>query len=377
MSKKILFIIGTRPELIKVFPLIKRLKEIDNSNFRVVSTGQHKELLESYWKVFDVQPDYELDIMIKNQSLSSLTGRVLIQLQGFIESIKGDFSPDVIVSQGDTTTVMASSMVSFFNNIEFAHIEAGLRSFNLNHPFPEEFNRKVSSIIASYHFAPTEVSKSNLVKEGISEDKIFVVGNTIVDTIQYFQKSSILKNHLFFNESLRDVQGSTVLVTCHRRENHENIGELIDSTKELAILHPNLTFIWPVHPNPRVYNKVLYSKLNDQPNIIITEPLEYLDLLKLISISEKIITDSGGIQEEAPSFSVPVLILRETTERPEAVDAGMSILVEMKSSAIIDAFCDFSPGSDLLEGHNPYGDGKTSERILKVLRVNGSSSYGI
>ena len=369
MSKKILFIIGTRPELIKVFPIINLLKQSGYSEFRILSTGQHKELLKSYWEVFDIQPDYELDIMVKNQSLSSLTGRVLIQLQDFLDSIKNDFLPEIIISQGDTTTVMSSSMVSFFNGIEFAHIEAGLRSFDLNNPFPEEFNRKVSSLIASYHFAPTEVSKSNLIMEGIQENKIFVVGNTIVDTIEYFKISQRLKNHLFYNDALRSLKSETILITCHRRENHEKIDELIDSVKELAIKFSNKTFVWPVHPNPKVYNKVFNSKLNDAPNIIVTEPLEYLDLLKLISISEKIITDSGGIQEEAPSFSVPVLILRKTTERPEAVDAGMSMLVSMDKSEILYAFEFFNPTEQIMQTANPYGDGNSSNKILHVLGI--------
>lgn len=377
MTKKILFIIGTRPELIKVFPIINKLKEQGNTNFRVLATGQHKDLLMSYWEIFRIQPDYELDIMVKNQSLSSLTSRVIIQLQDFLDSIQSDFYPDIIISQGDTTTVMASSMIAFYNEIEFAHIEAGLRSFNLNHPFPEEFNRKVSSIVAKYHFAPTVVSKGNLLKESVNEDLIHVVGNTVVDTINFFNQSKSLNVHSFINEELKSLSSKAVLITCHRRENHERVNELIQAIFKLSSVYPDFTFVWPVHPNPKVHSKVLDSGLADLKNVIITSPLEYLDLLKVISFSVKIITDSGGIQEEAPSFGVPVLILRETTERPEAVDAGISILVEMKRDVIIDAFRDFNPKSNLLNGKNPYGDGKASERILKILRTNDSSVHGI
>ena len=366
MKKKLLFIIGTRPELIKVFPLINYLKTINYTLFKVVSTGQHKDLLESYWNIFNIKPDYQLDIIKAGQNLIQLTSRAIIAIDQLLLDIEPTFKPDIIIAQGDTTTVMASSMVAFYNNIKFAHIEAGLRSFDMRHPFPEEFNRKIAGITADFHFAPTLTSKNNLLKENISETKIHVVGNTVIDTIQYFINSKALLNHTFLNPKLKNVSKNCILITCHRRENHFAIDDLISVINQLSIDNPKLTFIWPVHPNPNVKNKVLNSGLDKNQNVIITDPLEYLDSIKVISISKKVISDSGGIQEEAPTFIVPVLILRETTERPEGIEMGFSKLVGMNKELILDAFYNFSP--DFVdEALNPYGDGKSSERIIKIL----------
>jgi UDP-N-acetylglucosamine 2-epimerase len=366
MSKKLLFIIGTRPELIKIFPIINLLKNTGNNNYRIVSTGQHKDLLESYWKVFDIEPNYKLDIIKEGQPLTHLTSRAIIAIEDLLTEIKNDFNPDIILAQGDTTTVMAASMVSFYNRIEFAHIEAGLRSFNLNHPFPEEFNRKVAGITAKFHFAPTTIAKENLLKENVDENKIYVVGNTVIDTLNYFIKSPILENHSFIEPKLKGISDKIVLITCHRRENHEHLNNLIEAVDELSTIHTDLKFIWAVHPNPNVKNKVLNSGLDNKANFIITEPLEYLDLIKAISLSVKIISDSGGIQEEAPTFKVPVLILRETTERPEAVNLGLSKLVGMNKELIIESFENFIPNFNHVNG-NPYGDGEASKKIIKAL----------
>jgi UDP-N-acetylglucosamine 2-epimerase len=366
MNKNLLFIIGTRPELIKVFPLINYLKSINYKSYKVVSTGQHKDLLESYWTIFNIEPDYQLDIIKKGQNLTQLTAKAIVAIDNLLDELKNSFNPDIIISQGDTTTVMASSMVSFYQNIKFAHIEAGLRSFDMQHPFPEEFNRKIAGISANYHFAPTENSKENLLKENTSPQKIHVVGNTVIDTLQYFINSGALKEHVFFNSKLKKIQNNCVLITCHRRENHLSLNNLIDAIAELSLQHPNLTFIWPVHPNPNVKDKVLNSRLNKLKNVIITAPLEYLDLIKVISISKKIISDSGGIQEEAPTFKVPVLILRETTERPEAITLGISKLVGMDKKTIIESFNSFNPiFNDNIT--NPYGDGNSAEKTINIL----------
>lgn len=368
MSKKLLFIIGTRPELIKVFPIINYLKGINYTNYKIVATGQHKDLLESYWNVFNIQPDYQLNIIKKGQNLTLLTSKAILSIDELLKEINKEFFPDVILAQGDTTTVMAAAMVAFYNNIEFAHIEAGLRSFNLQHPFPEEFNRKVASIVTNYHFAPTTIAKENLLKENINEKKIHVVGNTVVDTLNYFIENKILENHNFSNANLNNIKNSTVLITCHRRENHLNLNNLIEAITELSAANKNLTFIWPVHPNPNVKSKVENSVLNEKHNVIITEPLEYLDLIKIISSSKVIISDSGGIQEEAPTFGVPVLILRKTTERPEAVNLGYSKLVGMNKHEIINAFNNFNPIFENTK--NPYGDGHSSKRIIETLISN-------
>ena len=366
MSKKLLFIIGTRPELIKVFPIVRYLKSIGNNSFKVVSTGQHKELLQPYWKVFNMVPDYELNIIKKGQNLSSLTVRAISAIDGLISKNNFSFKPDVIIAQGDTTTVMAASIVSFYNNIKFAHIEAGLRSGDLYNPFPEELNRKIAGLTAHYHFAPTKMAMNNLLKENINRDNIHVVGNTVVDTLYYFLKSGILKGHEFICDELRGIKNQFVLITCHRRENHTHLEELIESIHELSVENNELTFIWPVHPNPAVKNRIFESNLAKKSNVKLIPPLEYLDLLKVISQSRIVISDSGGIQEEAPSFNVPVLILREKTERPEAVEMGYSLLVGMNKNRIKKGFYDFKIKNNDKQP-NPYGDGNSSERIIKII----------
>jgi len=366
MSKKLLFIIGTRPELIKIFPIINYLKSINYTAYKIVSTGQHKDLLNSYWSVFNIQPDYQLNIIKEGQNLTQLTSKAILGIDKLLKEIHKEFTPDIILAQGDTTTVMAAAMVAFYNNIKFAHIEAGLRSFNLQHPYPEEFNRKIASIATEYHFAPTLIAKENLLKENIEEDKIYVVGNTVIDTLNYFIQTPILKKHHFIEPKLKDFSSKCVLITCHRRENHEQLSNLIEAVDELSKLHPELTFIWAVHPNPNVKNKVLNSGLDKNANFIITPPLEYLDLIKIMSLSVKIISDSGGIQEESPSFGVPVLILRKTTERPEAVNLGLSVLVGMDKIKIKDTFENFNPSfKDVKE--NPYGNGNSSRIIINYL----------
>ena len=370
MSKKLLFIIGTRPELIKVFPIIQQLKKIGNNNYKIISTGQHKDLLTTYWKVFDITPDYELEIIKAGQNLTQLTSKAIIAIDDLLIKIKTEFTPDIIIAQGDTTTVMAAAMIAFYNQIKFAHIEAGLRSFNLNHPFPEEFNRKVASIVTDYHFAPTEISKQNLIAENTTLANIHVVGNTVIDTLHYFINSNKLAQTEFSNPQLRKNlaknKNELVLITCHRRENHNDLDELINAIDELS-KNPNTTFVWPVHPNPNVKQRVETSNLSQLKNVIITAPLEYLDLLKVLQNCKIVISDSGGIQEEAPTFKVPVLILRETTERPEAVTLGISKLVGMNKNEIINSFNTFHPvfSENFV---NPYGDGFASEKIVNLLQ---------
>jgi UDP-N-acetylglucosamine 2-epimerase (non-hydrolysing) len=371
MSKNLLFIIGTRPELIKIFPIINQLKERNYKNYKIISTGQHKDLLKTYWDIFDIEPDYKLDIIKNSQNLTQLTSKAIIAIDELLTEIENSFRPDVIISQGDTTTVMAASMVAFYKQIPFAHIEAGLRSFNLHHPFPEEFNRKVASIATNYHFAPTDISKQNLLAENIDSAKIHVVGNTVIDTLNFFILSEKLNRSTFNNVQLKknslSLNGKKlVLITCHRRENHNDLNNLIIAIDQLSNDYPDLTFVWPVHPNPNVKSKVENSLLSTKKNIIITPPLEYLDLLKVLQNSMIVISDSGGIQEEAPSFKVPVLILRETTERPEAVNIGVSKLVGMDTENIISAFKQFKPifSENFM---NPYGDGNSAKRIVEIL----------
>lgn len=366
-SHKLLIVIGTRPELIKTAPVIMELQKRKIRDFKVVNTGQHKELLDPYWKIFNITPDYDLNIISPNQDLASLTSKALLSVNGLIKDLESkDEKPIGILAQGDTTTVMASSMAAFYNDISFLHLEAGLRSYNLKHPYPEEFNRKVAGIVADIHFAPTEGAKKNLIKEGIKESAIKVVGNTVVDALNYITQSAEFANVVFTDQRINEclpVAKKIVLITVHRRENqNKNLENLIDSISKLSADNPDTFFVWPVHSNPKVKTPVLSSALSKRENIILTAPLNYLELLKLISLSTIIFTDSGGIQEEAPSFKKPVLVLREVTERPEAVNLGLSKLIGCDPEAIINGFYNFYPDHGNIA--NPYGDGSSAIKIV-------------
>ena len=363
---KITFIIGTRPELIKVAPVIlecQRQKiEID-----IVNTAQHKDLLDPYWKTFNIWPSKVLDVMIPGQTLTSLTSRALIGIEEYLNSV--EIKPSVILAQGDTTTVMAASIVSFFNGIKFAHLEAGLRSFDMLNPFPEELNRKIASISANIHFCPTEVSRENLLKEGISSDLIHVVGNTVIDSLDLIKNSEKFQSTNWSNENLFKINDykRSVLITCHRRENHgDNLLKILNAISKLAKKEQDTIFVWALHPNPNVREKVLDSELANLDNLLLTNPLDYLDLLKMIDKSCCIISDSGGIQEEAPSFETPVLILRKATERPEGVDVGVAFLVGTDEEEIFNKF-EFIKKNNVKFGQNPYGNGDSSKKIVKQL----------
>jgi UDP-N-acetylglucosamine 2-epimerase len=373
LKEKLLIVIGTRPELIKLAPVVLEFKKRFKSKAPIIilNTAQHKDLLEPYWKIFKISPDYELDFMKQGQSLSELTSRGILQFENFIKSYqkKGNkFSG--ILAQGDTTTVMISSLVAFYNNIPFYHLEAGLRTFDLLNPFPEEFNRKVASITARIHFAPTLISKQNLLNEGIKKN-IIVCGNTIVDAVNLFKskfKHYKLKNkqlHEIFNKSINN---KNILITCHRRENHgKNLISIISAVCNLAKKFKDYNFIWPLHPNPNVFS-VVKSNIDDKlKNIHLTEPLDYLDLLYILSKSSLVLTDSGGIQEEAPSFNIPVLILRKKTERPEGVNAGIAWLVGTNKTNIYKIARNLILNKEKHKFKNPYGNGKSSIKIVNTL----------
>lgn len=359
-------VIGTRPELIKTAPVAFALKKADIP-FRIINTAQHKDLLDPYWNIFGLKPDYSLDVMLSGQSLASLTSRILLQLQDFLDKLQE--KPSLLMAQGDTTTVMGTAMLAFYNKIPFGHIEAGLRSFDLDNPFPEEYNRKIASITTQLHFAPTDLSKQNLLKENIREETIQVVGNTVVDALEYIRSTDIFKAGGFNNNNLNQCLGKDlVLITCHRRENHgENLKNIVAAVEELIKKNGQYTFVWLLHPNPNVKNVISTSALKDYSNFILTQPVDYWDLLKLLSLSKIILTDSGGIQEEAPSFGKPLIVLRDVTERPEAVLAGCAKLTGAKTSLIIEAFewaRNYSASSTI----NPYGDGRAAERIAEVVK---------
>ncbi|WP_298780260.1 non-hydrolyzing UDP-N-acetylglucosamine 2-epimerase [uncultured Polaribacter sp.] len=363
---KITFIIGTRPELIKVAPVILELKK-HNVDFDIVNTAQHKDLLDPYWDTFEIEPTLVLDVMVAGQSLSSLTERAINAIQSYIDTV--EVKPTIILAQGDTTTVMAASLVSFYNKIKFAHLEAGLRSFDFDNPFPEEMNRRIASIAAEMHFCPTEVSKTNLLNEGIDANKIFVIGNTVVDSLNLVVNNDSFKNLKWLNSDLDKTKNFSkkVLITCHRRENHgDNLSDIIEAVNELAMSNKDTVYVWTLHPNPNVRGKVLDSKLSKLDNVILIKPLEYLDLLKMLNISFCAISDSGGIQEEAPSFNTPVLVLRETTERPEGVTEGVAFLVGSDCEKIVKEYNNLKTNPPVFT-KNPYGDGLSSSKIIRCL----------
>lgn len=372
MKNKVVFIIGTRPELIKIYPIIHRMKQVGFNDYLVVNTGQHKDMLEPFWETFSIQPNYSLDVMSAGQSLSELLARSIVQIEQLIVKMKNDMvAPSIFIAQGDTTTVMAASLVAFYNKIRFFHLEAGLRSFNMHHPFPEELNRKIAGMVADFHYAPTQFAVDNLLNEQIPMVKILKTGNTVVDAINLIRASSAFLNVLFEDERINAAiinKQKVVLITCHRRENHEHLNSIIEAVGELAIKYPDICFIWPIHSNPVVKNAVVSSKLSQLSNIVLCKPFNYMELLKLLSCSYKIITDSGGIQEEAPSFKVPVLVMRETTERPESMQSGYSVLVGNNRDKIVDAFVNFNPEYPT-NAENPFGDGNASDRIIEHIKT--------
>lgn len=347
-------------------PVILKAKETSDFSIKVLNTAQHKGILDPYWEIFDIYPDYTLDFMFPNQSLSELTSRAVLQFQSFLDGLVE--KPSLVIAQGDTTTVMVASIVSFYNKIPFGHLEAGLRTYDYDNPFPEEFNRRVAGLTTSVHFVPTKRAFENLVQEGVSKNKLLLTGNTVVDAIELIQKSSTFGRLAFSNDQLNTIkEGAYVIITCHRRENQgKNLAIIIDAVEHLAIENRELSFVWLLHPNPNIITMVTQGFKNIT-NVILNEPLNYLELLKLISGAGIILTDSGGIQEEAPTFSKPVIVLREKTERPESVERGYSKLVGANKEKIIATFNEFK-NKQFTKMENPYGDGRASERIIHALK---------
>jgi len=367
---RLLFILGTRPECIKLAPLIKEFQREGNFVVKVCSTNQHNEMLNQVLNFFKIHPDFCLNIFKSNQSLFYVTYSILKK----IEPVFNKFKPDMIFIQGDTTTAFVGALSGFYKKIKIAHIEAGLRSYNKYSPFPEEINRVLISHLADYHFAPTLRAKENLIKEGI-KDNIFVVGNTVIDalllSLEIIKEQGEEKYYNLFN--FIDFSKKIILVTQHRRENFGfKLKNICYSLKEIAQIFQDVEIVFPVHLNPNV-RQVVYEILKDQDRIHLIEPLNYSELIWLMSKSYLIITDSGGIQEEAPSLRKPVLITREVTERVEVVEQGSAILVGTDSEKIV------STAAKLLSNEheykkmtsnmkNPYGDGTTSKKILEIIK---------
>jgi UDP-N-acetylglucosamine 2-epimerase (non-hydrolysing) len=367
--KKILFIFGTRPEAIKMAPLVNEFKKVENIfNVKVCVTSQHREMLDQVLEFFEIIPDYDLNLMKPNQNLYDLTGDIIKNLKNVLE----DFKPDYVFVHGDTTTTMAASIASFYSGAKVCHIEAGLRTNNKLSPFPEEMNRQIASKVCDYHFAPTETSKKNLLKENIDSETVIVTGNTVIDALLESVKK-VNENPSDYIITLSNIikDRELILVTGHRRENHgEGFERICEALKEIAEDDKDRLIIYPVHLNPKVQEPV-NRILKSVSNVMLIEPLNYKDFIWMMNRSTIIITDSGGVQEEAPSLGKPVLVMRDTTERPEAVEAGTVLLVGTNKELIVKEALDLLKNKKRFEEmsklHNPYGDGSACKRIVNFM----------
>lgn len=369
-KKNILFVFGTRPEVIKLAPVILELKKYpDDYNVIICNTEQQKELSNQTLSYFGLKADLNLDVMRENQSLASVQARLLKSLNEIFEKNEVNGGIDATVVQGDTITVLTGAMVSFYHKVPVFHVEAGLRSYDLFEPFPEEAMRQMTSRIADLHFAPTDANKMALLKEGIDEKKIHVLGNTVIDALFCLSDETMNNAEHFFDFEIKPEK--LVLITVHRRENHgERIDRILKAISDLVQKYPDHTFVLPVHPNPNVKDKV-YSKLRFFENVHLLAPLDYPNLVYLMKNAKLILTDSGGIQEEAPSFGCPTLVMRYETERQEGIEAGVSILVGADYDKIMtesEKVLSQDKTQTRLQVQNPYGDGKSSEKIEQLIR---------
>ena len=366
--KNIIFIFGTRPEIIKLAPLIITLKKYPSDyNVIICNTEQQKELSNQTLEYFGLKADINLDCMRDNQSLSSVQARILTSLDKVFQENK----IDATIVQGDTMTVFCGALTSFYNKIPVFHVEAGLRSYDIYEPFPEEIMRQMTSRVAELHFAPTLVNKNALISENISKNKIHVVGNTVIDALFCLSENIIEKSKNFFIEKNIPINDKLVLITAHRRENHgERIDRILDAIEFLVKKYSDHNFVIPVHPNPNVKNKI-HERLEKYENIHLLKPLDYPYLVYLMKNAKLILTDSGGIQEEAPTFACPTLVMRYETERKEGIEAGVSKLVGADYDKIVkESEKILSSKKELtrLQAKNPYGDGTTSIKIEKIIR---------
>lgn len=362
---KIAVVFGTRPEAIKMAPIVKELERRKIPHITIV-TAQHREMLDQKLEVFGIAPHYDLDIMQDNQDLFYVTTSVLNEIKPILLKEK----PDVVLVQGDTTTTFAASLAAFYLKIPVGHVEAGLRTWNKLNPYPEELNRQLTSRLTDYHFAPTEWAKSNLLREGVREESIYVTGNTVIDALLMI----VDKQYVFKEKPLSEIDFANrkvILLTSHRRENFgEPMEQIFLACRELVERNPDVELIYPVHPNPNVQNTAR-KILADVGRVHLIEPLEYRSFVQLMNKCYLILTDSGGIQEEAPSLGKPVLVLRTTTERPEAIEAGTAILVGTDKKKIFDEaqhlLSNTAANRAMAAKANPYGDGKAAERIVDIL----------
>lgn len=362
---KVMTIFGTRPEAIKMAPVVKELLKHPEIEVKVCLTAQHREMLDQVVDLFGLPVDYDLDVMKSGQSLYDITSRVLCRLERVLQTEK----PDYVLVHGDTTTTFTAALAAFYQQIKVAHVEAGLRTGNLASPFPEEANRQLTGILADLHFAPTETAKNNLIRENKKKENIFVVGNTVIDALL----STVKENYRFADKEIEDIEEHkrVILVTTHRRENLGTpMHHVYKALRRLVETVPHTEVVFPVHRNPLV-REAVEEELEGVPGIHLVEPMEYEPFTNLMARSSIVLTDSGGIQEEAPSLGKPVLVLRDTTERPEAIEAGTVKLVGTDENLIYETayrlLTDKKSYDAMSEAVNPYGDGKASERIVETL----------
>ena len=359
--RKIAVVLGTRPEAIKMAPLVKALRDSKDLTPVVIATAQHREMLDQVMKIFGITPDYDLDLMRPNQTLPGLTARLITSLDECLKEI----GPDAVLVQGDTTTVMAASLVSFYHHVPVGHVEAGLRTHDMQNPFPEEMNRVLTGRLARWHFAPTQSSADNLLKEGLPAQSVHLTGNTVIDAL--FDA----RNHP--DKVVRAIAPGRrmMLVTTHRRENFgEPLQHICNAVLELLEKNPDLEVLFPVHPNPNV-SSVVRAKFENHPRVELCAPLDYLSFIAAMEAATIILSDSGGVQEEAPALGKPVLVMREETERPEAVTFGVAELVGTNTQHIVERvqrlLTDPAAYAAMARGASPYGDGKAASRIVEIL----------
>jgi UDP-N-acetylglucosamine 2-epimerase (non-hydrolysing) len=367
---KTLIVFGTRPEAVKMAPIVKALKN-DEEHFitKVCVTAQHREMLDQVLRIFEIEPDYDLNIFQSGQTLTQITCRALTGLEGVVE----EFKPDLILVQGDTTTVFAGALAAFYHQVKIGHVEAGLRSGNLYSPYPEEANRKLTGVLTDFHFAPTETSRQNLLREGYEDCKIFVTGNTSIDALKWV----ISSDYNFDDERINNIDfinKKVLLLTAHRRENiGEAMENIFSAIKEAAEKNENVEVIYPMHLNPKV-REIARRIFGQMDNVHLIEPLDYLPFTNLMAKCYLVVTDSGGIQEEAPSLGKPVLVVRRETERPEGIEAGTARLVGTEKDMIykaIDALLnDEDEYKKMANAVNPYGDGRAAEYIKEAIIKN-------
>ena len=369
--KKILIVFGTRPEAIKMAPLVKTLSIDDRFESMVCVTAQHREMLDQVLDLFEIKPDFDLNIMSSGQSLTDITSKILMGMTEILER----FKPDLVLVHGDTATTFAASLAAYYQRIRVGHVEAGLRTGDIYSPWPEEANRKLTSSITKFHFSPTAASRTNLIKEGIPDSHIYVTGNTVIDSLfmvrQKLDEDKSMRDSLSSEFKFLDSGKKLILVTGHRRESFgEGFGRICNAIRIIAARFPDVEILYPVHLNPNVREPV-NRLLGEVNNIFLIDPQEYLSFVYLMNRAYIILTDSGGVQEEAPSLGKPVLVMRDTTERPEAVNAGTVRLVGTDEALIVSQITSLLSDEEeyarMSMAHNPYGDGHACKRIVDIL----------